>query len=189
MPSFPSRARRRARDPIPGAWHPVVAVLVVLAALLAGCGSGSDDPSDPRGDGVVHDGKRLEKPDATALLTDDRTAPDDLVIDDLVSGSGDTAVPGTLVTVHYVGVDLASGAQFDASWDRGQTFSFRLGGGRVIEGWDRGVAGMRVGGRRALTIPPHLAYGERGAAPVIGPDATLLFVVDLLEVAAPPPVG
>jgi peptidylprolyl isomerase len=86
------------------------------------------------------------------------------------------------VEVHYVGVSHASGRQFDASWDRGDTFRFRLGGGQVIPGWDQGVEGMRVGGRRRLTISPELAYGKRGAGGVIGPDETLVFVVDLVGV-------
>jgi len=84
--------------------------------------------------------------------------------------------------VHYVGVAWSNGQQFDASWDRNDTFSFRLGGGQVIKGWDEGVAGMKVGGRRRLTIPPHLGYGARGAGGAIGPNETLVFVVDLVSV-------
>jgi peptidylprolyl isomerase len=86
------------------------------------------------------------------------------------------------VDVHYVGVSWATGRQFDASWDRGGTFQFGLGQGQVIPGWDQGVTGMKVGGRRRLTIPPDLAYGSRGAGGAIGPDETLVFVVDLLGV-------
>ena len=108
--------------------------------------------------------------------------PTDLVIDDLEVGGGDEATAGQNVDVHYVGVAWSTGEQFDASWDRGQTFSFRLGGGQVIGGWDQGVQGMRVGGRRQLTIPPHLGYGERGAGGVIRPNETLVFVVDLVAV-------
>ena len=108
--------------------------------------------------------------------------PTDLVIDDLEVGTGDEAQAGHNVEVHYVGVAWSTGDQFDASWDRGQTFTFRLGGGQVIGGWDEGVQGMRVGGRRQLTIPPHLGYGERGAGGVIRPNETLLFVVDLVAV-------
>ena len=95
---------------------------------------------------------------------------------------GASAGPGQLVEVHYVGVSWSTGEQFDASWDRGDTFEFSLGEGKVIQGWDEGVAGMRVGGRRRMTIPPHLAYGKRGAGGVIGPDETLVFVVDLIGV-------
>lgn len=108
--------------------------------------------------------------------------PEGLVVDDLEVGSGAEATAGSAVDVHYVGVSWATGRQFDASWDRRETFSFRLGGGEVIPGWDQGVAGMRVGGRRRLTIPPSLAYGARGAGGVIGPNETLVFVVDLLGV-------
>src|SRR4051794_7635517 len=105
-----------------------------------------------------------------------------LETEDLVVGDGDEATPGTIVEVHYVGVSWKSKRQFDASWDRGDTFKFGLGKGQVIRGWDQGVAGMRVGGRRRITIPPDLAYGKRGAGGVIGPDETLVFVVDLLGV-------
>ena len=105
-----------------------------------------------------------------------------LELDDLTLGEGDEAVAGKIVDVHYVGVSWANGRQFDASWDRGDTFKFGLGKGQVIAGWDQGVAGMRVGGRRRITIPPMLAYGKRGAGGVIGPDETLVFVVDLLAV-------
>jgi peptidylprolyl isomerase len=110
-------------------------------------------------------------------------APDDLIIDDLVVGSGDEAKSGTKATVHYVGVAHSTGEQFDASWDRDEAFTFAVGAGQVIAGWDNGVAGMRVGGRRRLVIPPHLGYGERGASGAIAPGETLLFVVDLLNVS------
>ena len=105
-----------------------------------------------------------------------------LELEDITVGDGDEAVVGKVVEVHYVGVSWNNGAQFDASWDRGQTFKFGLGRGQVIAGWDQGVAGMKVGGRRRITIPPMLAYGKRGAGGVIGPDETLVFVVDLIGV-------
>ncbi|WP_354700440.1 FK506-binding protein [Paraconexibacter sp. AEG42_29] len=105
-----------------------------------------------------------------------------LELEDLVVGDGDEAVSGHTVEVHYVGVSWSSGKQFDASWDRGDTFKFGLGKGQVIKGWDDGVAGMKVGGRRRITIPPMLGYGKRGAPPVIGKDETLVFVVDLIAV-------
>ncbi|WP_033442899.1 FKBP-type peptidyl-prolyl cis-trans isomerase [Saccharothrix isguenensis] len=108
--------------------------------------------------------------------------PADLVIEDITVGEGTEAAPGQLVNVHYVGVSHSTGEQFDASWDRGEAFSFPLGAGRVIAGWDRGVAGMKVGGRRKLVIPAHLGYGDRGAGGVIKPGETLIFVVDLLGV-------
>ena len=112
----------------------------------------------------------------------DGPAPSTLQITDLTVGDGPEAASGQTVTVHYVGVSFDSGAQFDASWDRGEPFRFPLGGGRVIAGWDQGVAGMKVGGRRQLVIPPQLAYGDRGAGGVIKPGETLVFVVDLLGV-------
>jgi peptidylprolyl isomerase len=105
-----------------------------------------------------------------------------LEVDDLVSGDGEEAVPGRTVEVHYVGVSWQTGEEFDASWDRGSTFKFALGKGQVIRGWDEGVTGMKVGGRRRITVPPMLAYGKRGAGGVIGPDETLVFVVDLIGV-------
>ncbi len=105
-----------------------------------------------------------------------------LELDDLELGDGDEAVQGKVVEVHYVGVSWQTGKQFDASWDRSKTFKFGLGKGQVIQGWDQGVAGMKVGGRRRITIPPNLAYGKRGAGGVIGPDETLVFVVDLVGV-------
>ena len=108
--------------------------------------------------------------------------PADLVIEDLEVGEGAEAAPGQEVEVHYVGVSWRTRQQFDASWDRGDTFRFRLGAGQVIKGWDDGVAGMKVGGRRRLVLPPRYAYGKRGAGGAIGPDETLVFVVDLLGV-------
>jgi len=105
-----------------------------------------------------------------------------LEIEDITVGDGAEAQAGQVVEVHYVGVAWKDGREFDASWDRGDTFKFKLGHRQVIPGWDQGVEGMRVGGRRRLTIPPQLAYGKRGAGGVIGPDETLVFVVDLVDV-------
>jgi peptidylprolyl isomerase len=112
----------------------------------------------------------------------DSPPPAELDIEELEVGSGTEAVAGANVTVHYVGVSWSTGDEFDASWDRGDPFSFPLGRGHVIAGWDQGVAGMKVGGRRRLTIPPSLGYGASGAGGVIKPNETLVFVVDLLEV-------
>jgi peptidylprolyl isomerase len=110
-------------------------------------------------------------------------APDDLIVEDLIVGEGAEATKGSRATVHYVGVAHSTGEQFDASWDRDESFDFVVGQGQVIAGWDNGVAGMRVGGRRRLVIPPHLGYGDRGAPGAIAPGETLLFVVDLLDIA------
>jgi len=109
-------------------------------------------------------------------------APSQLVIDEIVIGTGEEAVKGKNVSVHYVGVAWSNGKQFDASWDRNEAFEFRLGAGQVISGWDNGVAGMKVGGRRQLTIPPDMGYGAHGAGGVIKGGETLVFVVDLLNV-------
>jgi peptidylprolyl isomerase len=108
--------------------------------------------------------------------------PADLEITDLTEGSGTEATAGSTVSVHYVGVAHSTGEEFDASYNRGAPLDFRLGVGQVISGWDQGVQGMRVGGRRRLVIPPHLGYGDRGAGGVIKPGETLIFVVDLLDV-------
>ena len=105
----------------------------------------------------------------------------ELQIRDLVVGDGPVAEAGQQAVVHYVGVAHSTGEEFDASYNRGTPFTFPLGGGRVIAGWDQGVQGMRVGGRRELIIPPQLGYGDRGAGGVIAPGETLIFVVDLLD--------
>ncbi len=118
------------------------------------------------------------KPDVPPV---EGAAPRELYSTDVVKGTGPTAVSGDRVSVHYVGVSYSTGAQFDASWDRGEPFNFPLGGGRVIPGWDFGVSGMKVGGRRLLVIPPNMGYGSREVGS-IKPNETLIFVVDLLKV-------
>jgi len=115
---------------------------------------------------------RIEKPEGDI--------PFELATEDMVVGEGEEATAGRRVRVHYVGVAFRTGEEFDASWNRGQPFEFRLGKGQVIPGWDQGVQGMRVGGRRKLTIPSALGYGARGAGGVIAPHEPLVFVVDLL---------
>ena len=113
----------------------------------------------------------------------DGPAPADLVIEEITAGDGAEAAPGQTVEVHYVGVAHSTGEEFDASYNRGAPLRFPLGAGRVIAGWDQGVAGMKVGGRRKLVIPPHLGYGDRGAGGAIKPGETLIFVVDLVSVS------
>ena len=108
--------------------------------------------------------------------------PTDLVVTEISEGSGAEAAAGSTVSVHYVCVAHSTGEEFDASYNRGNPLQFRLGVGQVISGWDTGVQGMRVGGRRKLVIPPQLAYGERGAGGAIKPGETLIFMVDLLDV-------
>ncbi|MEO7398174.1 MAG: FKBP-type peptidyl-prolyl cis-trans isomerase [Ilumatobacteraceae bacterium] len=122
----------------------------------------------------------MSAPTKPAVMIPDGDAPTTLQVEDLLVGDGDEATPGMSVDVHYVGISWSNGKQFDASWDRGQTFTFRLGASQVISGWDEGVAGMRIGGRRRLTIPPHMGYGAQGAGGAIKPNETLVFVVDLL---------
>ncbi len=111
----------------------------------------------------------------------DGQPPGELEITDITDGTGEEATAGHTAVVHYVGVAFSTGEEFDASWNRGEPFSFRLGAGNVIAGWDRGVQGMKVGGRRKLVIPPDLGYGDRGAGGAIAPGETLIFVVDLLD--------
>jgi peptidylprolyl isomerase len=121
----------------------------------------------------------MRKPEVTIP---EENPPAELVMVDEIVGDGDEATAGHNVTVHYVGVSWSTGEQFDASWDRMETFGFGLGQSQVIQGWDEGVQGMRVGGRRRLTIPPQMGYGAAGAGGVIAPNETLVFVVDLIAV-------
>ena len=121
-------------------------------------------------------------PDKPEIDFPDSPPPASLEVTDITFGDGPEATPGSTVNVHYVGVAHSTGEEFDASYNRGEALSFRLGVGQVIAGWDQGVTGMKVGGRRKLVIPPGLAYGDRGAGNVIKPGETLIFVVDLVGV-------
>ncbi len=172
-------------------------LLVLLAAVaalgLAACGDDDDDS----GDSGSADTSRQE----SSADTETETAPDltdtsvkpvidkpsgvpprKLVKEDIVKGKGPGAKPGDTVVVHYVGVNFSTGEEFDASWDAGQPFPVQLGAGQVIEGWEKGLVGLKKGGRRQLTIPPEQAYGAEGAPPSIGPNETLVFVIDALEI-------
>jgi peptidylprolyl isomerase len=121
---------------------------------------------------------KIEKPE---IEFPEGPPPADLEVTDIWEGSGAEAKAGSHVKVHYVGVAYSTGEEFDASWNRGEPLEFQLGAGRVIAGWDQGVQGMRVGGRRKLVIPSHLAYGDSGAGGVIKPGETLIFVCDLVS--------
>ena len=166
-----------------------IGLLVALLAL-AGCGGGdnnSGDESTATPEAAATDTatpSATETPAAPAkkptVKVPKGKPPSKLVIKDLKEGTGPAAQAGQTVTVQYVGVNFKGGKQFDASWDRGEPFSFPLGGGQVIQGWDQGVQGMKVGGRRMLVIPPDLGYGPDGQPPVIKPNETLVFVIDLL---------
>lgn len=142
--------------------------LALFAVILSACGGSGDGGASGAGDFAV---------DSAALT---RTASG-LQYQDVAVGNGDEAGEGKVAVVHYTGW-LTDGTKFDSSRDRGEPFSFPVGGGQVIAGWDEGVAGMKVGGRRKLVIPANLGYGEMGAPPVIPPGATLVFDVELLEV-------
>jgi FKBP-type peptidyl-prolyl cis-trans isomerase len=153
-----------------------------LAMAIAGCGGG-DGSSGSTGDGSGSTTAISSAPPPTKPKVKVPSGPPPIELEsrDLVQGDGATARGGDEVTVQYVGVDYRSGKQFDASWDRGEPFTFALGGEEVIQGWDRGVQGMKVGGRRELIIPPELAYGSQQVGP-ISPNSTLVFVVDLVAV-------
>jgi peptidylprolyl isomerase len=149
----------------------ILAVVVIVILVGRGGGSGGGETTS-----VADTGPKptVEVPKGPA--------PTQLVVKDLKTGDGAEAKSGDQVSVQYVGVLYSGGKQFDSTWDRGQPFSFQLGGGNVIPGWDQGVAGMKVGGRRELVIPPDLAYGAQGQPPTIPANATLVFVIDLVSV-------
>ena len=123
-----------------------------------------------------------EVPDKPTVEVSKGAPPTELEIKDLKEGDGDTAEAGDQISVHYVGVDAKTGKEFDSSYERGEPFTLQLGAGQVIPGWDQGLEGMKEGGRRQLIIPPDLAYGKQGQPPDIGPNATLVFVIDLVSV-------
>lgn len=178
-------------------------LLASFLIVLVSCGS-SDSPlvsADPASSVVE---STSTSPDDTSATSEPATeepsndkpevnvpngdAPTELVVDDLVEGTGKEAATGDYLVMHYVGVRHSDGGQFDASWDRGETFSFTLGAGRVIQGWDQGIVGMKVGGRRLLSIPADLAYGDTARGEDIPANSALVFVVDLVAAATPPTV-
>jgi peptidylprolyl isomerase len=164
-----------------------IALISICAALaIAGCGS-SDSSSSESSESTATTTESTSSEAAGGEKTKPKVTvpkgapPKQLETKELEEGSGAEAKSGDEVTVQYVGVDYKNGKEFDSSWSRNEPFSFTLGAGEVIPGWDQGVEGMKVGGRRELIIPPELAYGEAGAPPAIGPNETLVFVIDLLE--------
>lgn len=158
-------------------------MIAVCAGLVvvAGCGSSSDSSTgSSESTGSTTSSESLtEKPKVTVPTG---PPPKKLEVKELYEGNGAVAKAGEEVVVQYVGVNYKNGKEFDSSWSRNEPFSFTLGAGEVIPGWDKGIEGMKAGSRRELIIPPELAYGEAGAPPAIGPNETLVFVVDLLEV-------
>ena len=177
----------------------VAAVVVASAALaVSGCGSSSKDDTATSSTPTSSTSQATAPaPDLSAPKVSNPTdlehkpriakptgsTPPTLVIKDLVIGKGRTAASGDTVTVQYVGVSFSNGKQFDASWGKGQPFTFPLGQGQVIQGWDQGIVGMKIGGRRELVIPPDLGYGATGQEGSILPNETLVFVVDLEKIA------
>ena len=157
---------------------PALLIAVCIALAIAGCGS-SSSPGESSSTAETRSAKKKTKPKVTVPKG---APPKKLVVKEIEEGTGVEARSGDEVTVQYVGVDYKNGTEFDSSWSRAEPFSFQLGAGQVIPGWEKGVEGMKVGGRRELIVPPELAYGEAGAPPKIGPNETLVFVVDLLAV-------
>jgi peptidylprolyl isomerase len=173
---------------------PRTLAIALIAALLALAGCGGDDNNTNDESTATPEAAATETatPSATetpaapakkpTVKVPKGKAPKKLVVKDLKEGTGPAVQAGQTATVQYVGVNFKNGKQFDASWDRGEPFSFAVGGGQVIPGWDQGVEGMKVGGRRLLVVPPDLGYGPDGQPPVIEPNETLVFVVDLLAI-------
>jgi peptidylprolyl isomerase len=160
----------------------LIAAGIVAAILISR--SGGDDSAEEAASCATPPGPTATKAKKTKPKVEvpDCTEPKALVANELEKGTGAVAKSGDEVSVQYVGVGFETGEEFDASWDRGEPFSFTLGASAVIPGWDQGVEGMKVGGRRELIIPPDLAYGAAGSPPSIGPNETLVFVIDLLKV-------
>lgn len=158
-------------------------LVLVLVLALAGCGGGDDSETaatpTPTPSATPDNTDVSKKP---AVTVPDELPPDELQVRDIVKGKGPEAKKGDKVTVQYVGVAWSTSVEFDSSWDAGKPFTFTIGKGMVIPGWDKGVPGMRKGGRRELTIPADQAYGAQGSPPSIGPNECLRFVIDLVKI-------
>ena len=153
-------------------------LLLPLLLVPVACGSDDDD-----GEPAAKTTPALKDTSAKPVIPKPSGSPPRrLEKQDIVKGKGPAAKPGDTVTVQYVGVSFSTGDEFDASWDNGQPFPVALGAGEVIEGWDKGLVGIRKGGRRMLTIPPELAYGSEGYPPTIAPNETLVFVIDAIDI-------
>jgi peptidylprolyl isomerase len=158
----------------------LLTIFLCAGLLLAACGG--EDSTSATGEETSASQPAESTETKPVIEVPDEEPPSELVTEDLVEGDGAEAKKGDEVTVHYVGVGYESEEEFDASWDRGEPFTFTLGSGMVIPGWEEGVEGMKEGGRRELIIPGELAYGPEGRPPTIGPNETLIFVVDLVSV-------
>jgi peptidylprolyl isomerase len=169
----------------------MLTIAACAAMAIAGCGSDDDSSTGSTAAESTAAESTAAETTAPAESPSKKTKPKvevpkgappaKLKVEELEKGTGPEAKAGDKVTVQYLGVNYKNGKEFDSSWSRNEPFSFTLGTGEVIPGWDQGVEGMKVGGRRELIIPPELAYGEAGAPPAIGPNETLVFVIDLLE--------
>jgi len=189
----------------------IMAALAAMALLASGCGGGTkESEADKFAQTAEQQAKTLTSAAATATTQAAPTVtkatpsagerdiatkpkipkqtgapPKTLKVEDLITGTGPAAKSGDKISVRYVGTLYDNGKEFDSSWSRNQPFTFQLGAGSVIPGWDQGIQGMKVGGRRQLIIPPDLGYGAQGSPPTIPPNSTLVFVVDLLDVQPP----
>jgi peptidylprolyl isomerase len=163
--------------------HRTLLLLLLLVLALAGCGGEDESESaatpTPKATATPANTDTSKKP---VVTVPDELPPDELQIRDIVKGKGPKAKKGDTVSMQYVGLTWSTSVEFDASWERGQPFTFKLGAGKVIPGWDKGIPGMQKGGRRELTIPADRAYGAQGSPPNIGPNECLRFIVDLMKI-------
>ena len=172
---------------------PILLACLFLALFAAACGDDDEQETaatpEPTAETTAEPAGEIDPSTISKDLSEKPTVdkpegspPAELVTEDIVKGKGKTAKAGDVVSMQYIGNAWSTGGEFDASWNRGQPLEFPLGAGRVIPGWDQGIVGMKEGGRRLLVIPPDMAYGPQGSPPVIGPNETLVFVVDLEKV-------